>query len=318
MFGFCGNWIGFGDVAVGNGGSKRVCELYGNGVRSNRIGLVIGMCTENGNNERGSDFIPSRDDILSALTEEQKEQLKKSKGKKYSQFEMLDFVDENDETPDEFDPKTIKSVQRHYTLALINNDMDLSELEVKVKKIVIDAQCSMDFVLLTRIKDPFWGENRNFPVPGRLLLICTSDELDKLTTHGHQLSKSLEELSEVKVVPADYYVLDDLGSFGKSSEVKVGVQMVNADWTKKDNVHKMRSTMIDFAEACVESKKMSRCVVLQSVKERSFFKMMEFFESTEAVESYIQKDDKEFDETIKPFRAAVNRVRQLYLLSRHL
>eukprot|EP00177_Eucheuma_denticulatum_P002350 GFKZ01004218.1.p1 GENE.GFKZ01004218.1~~GFKZ01004218.1.p1 ORF type:complete len:270 (+),score=31.65 GFKZ01004218.1:143-952(+) len=166
--------------------------------------------------------------------------------------------------------------------------------------------------LLHSRSDPTFGRRRAAPIPARVMLMEVGG--------GEGLGVWLEALGRAGKVLSPYpsYHVDwaVVGQHGETDGVKgdelVACEVLNANWVKADSVENMKLKMLEHGEKLVRAGKVRVYEVLQSLNEPTCFKSVEVYEDIEQLERQMAETDQPFAEGIMKWRAAVNRVRQLY------
>mmetsp|Transcript_13103 Transcript_13103/g.35287 ORF Transcript_13103/g.35287 Transcript_13103/m.35287 type:complete len:465 (+) Transcript_13103:1235-2629(+) len=228
---------------------------------------------------------------------------------------------------------------RHYTIEL-SEAADLLAFVDALKEIACvqppDSNVgtgAVESVVLRRVTDTLHGLTRGEKPPSQVLVLMSFKSEKALTTKDTVVTAAVESTNARETGGArllartDYRVLTDARLSLDDSELHadqfglaadrvepqfVGTQMLTANWTSTRFVTQMDDAVREFAERMVRDGVMSCCMALQSTREPSFFKTLEVYKSYSAMEVYMNNVDKEFNESILPFRAAVNRVRQVF------
>lgn len=166
--------------------------------------------------------------------------------------------------------------------------------------------------MLHSCRDPTFGRHRAAPIPARVMLMEIGG--------GEGLGVWLEALGRAGRVLSPYpsYHVDwaVVGQYGETVGVQEGelvaCEVLNANWAKADSVENMKQRMLEHGEMLVSAGKVKVYEVLQSINEPTCFKSVEVYGDMEQLERHMAETDQPFAEGIMQWRAAVNRVRQLY------
>lgn len=159
--------------------------------------------------------------------------------------------------------------------------------------------------------DPTFGKLRGEPSPARAMLVEPAE--GGVGKWVAALDRAGRGLSPYPSHFVDWGVVGTFGGGkGCAEDEVVACEIVNADWRGKQNVAKMKECMLIHAEDVVTEGNARLFHVLQSIDEPTCFKTVEVYSSVEALHEHMVTWDPQFAESIMEWRAAVNRVRQLY------
>ena len=188
--------------------------------------------------------------------------------------------------------------------------------------------------ILKSTSDHTFGTLRGEPFPPRAMVLETLPE--KMGEGGEDgergvfgVSRWIKALdrSGKAVSPMESHANDYVAwgaerrgcAFGDVNETDfVGSEMLNADWTNADTVPAMRERLLQHAKDVVDGGYAFSYEVFQSAAEPTVFKTLEVYESRDALCEYMNSIDASFAEDVLQYRAAVNRVRQLYTVMHSL
>lgn len=183
--------------------------------------------------------------------------------------------------------------------------------------------------MLTSTADPTFGSLRGEPFPKRVFLLHdpvqpAHPDSSPLQDHPlfawlRALNRAGPVLSQITSHVVEYAAWGECNVSASAQTPKtlqpsqlVATEIINADWTDADTVPAMRECMLNHAARCTTEGNAKLFRVLQSVTEPTCFKTVEVYNSLDDLHDHMKRIDPQFDETVHPFRAAVNRVRQLY------
>lgn len=174
-----------------------------------------------------------------------------------------------------------------------------------------DANNRGPFWILHSRADPTFGKLRGEPVPARAML------LEPMGGRAGQWVAALDRIGK-GLSPHSSHFVDwaVVGTFGRGKSCAEGelvaCEVVNADWRGDQNIAKMKEHFMNHAKEVVMEGKARLFHVLQSIDDAACFKTVEVYSGLEALQEHMVTKDAPFAESIKEWRAAVNRVRQLY------
>lgn len=183
--------------------------------------------------------------------------------------------------------------------------------------------------VLTSTADPTFGSLRGEPFPKRVSILhhpLQPSQPDSNAPHDHPLftwlnalNRAGPALSLITSHVVEYATWGECNLSASSEPYKtlqptqlVATEIINADWTDADTVPAMRACMLNHASRSTTEGNAQLFRVLQSVTEPTCFKTVEVYNSLQHLHDQMKRIDPQFDKEVKPFRAAVNRVRQLY------
>lgn len=159
--------------------------------------------------------------------------------------------------------------------------------------------------------DPTFGKLRGEPKPARAMLVePVEGGVGKWIA---ALDRAGKGLSPHRSHFVDWGVVGTFGGGkGCAEEEVIACEIVNTDWRGDENVAKMKECMLIHAEDVVAKGNARLFHILQSIDEPTCFKTVEVYSSVGALQEHMATKDPPFAKSIMEWRAAVNRVRQLY------
>lgn len=187
-------------------------------------------------------------------------------------------------------------------------------------------------LVLQQVEDPTFGTLRGPPNPPRSMLV---ESFDAPVASGAESSESaalpqiarwvaaLDRAGAVVTPMESHYCeyariaavsrdADERRGKVIGGESVVACEILNADWTNSSSIQAMRGKLIAQAQNAVHNGSALHYEVLQSM-EPTCFKTLEVYASLDALRKHMSTLDPPFAEDMLECRAAVNRVRQLYL-----
>lgn len=169
--------------------------------------------------------------------------------------------------------------------------------------------------MLRSTADPTFGGLRGEPFPPRAMIVEPVSDGPGVTAWVSALDRAGRALSPMESHFVEWGVIGGLGTEPtvlKKGEV-VATEVLNADWINPSSIGVMKARLLEHAEHVVDRGKARLFEVLQSVVEPTCFKTLEIYPSLGALQEHMLTLDPPFENHMLECRAAVNRVRQLYI-----
>lgn len=174
--------------------------------------------------------------------------------------------------------------------------------------------------LLRSAPDPTFGALRGPPDPARAALLepRPSSQDAPVARWVAALDRTGPALAPYPSHAVDWAVCARLDRHGAERRAPAGddvvaFELLNADWGRRGAMSQMRERLLQHAERVVTEGEALVFEVLQSVDEPTCFKTVELYPALDALQAHMAALDPPFAEGMLECRAAVNRVRQLYV-----
>lgn len=234
-------------------------------------------------------------------------------GNEFDQFEQFAVRDKITLDEERRIAQSLPKRQRHHQVFLRPENVRLFEEAARRHVQTLHSRHSNSRLwVLKACLDPTFGTLKKSPSPPRSMLVETGEST------VDEWVKALNRTGNVLSVHQSYAVeWAELGRFGEEQKVVGGkdliaCEIVNADWRYAESLRGAKKMLTDHAQEVVKNGKAKMFEVFQSVDEPSCFKTMEVYCGIGDLQDHMNGMDRTFAEEFKKFRAAVNRVRQLY------